>query len=84
MAEQQPLKGAVLVDCAKANAKAGVAIAAQRCGYGDDTDQFLRALQSTTAEMGIDIQELSDLTTEQQTVRQLGGKEIAPDSPSQL
>jgi hypothetical protein len=84
MSASKPLKGIELVDCAKANAPQGVALAADLCGYGQDTAKFQRELQQACQEMGVEISELSDLITEQQTVRQSGGIEIAPDTPSEL
>ncbi|GAB4382991.1 MAG: hypothetical protein Kow00121_44080 [Elainellaceae cyanobacterium] len=84
MAASKPLKGIELVDCAKANASQGVAVATELCGYGQDAAQFQRELQSACEQMGVEINELSDLITEQQIVRDGGGIEIAPDTPSNL
>ncbi len=84
MSASKPLKGIELVDCAKANAPQGVAVAAELCGYGQDVAGFQQELQQACRDMGVEISELSDLITEQQTVRQSGGVEIAPDSPSSL
>jgi hypothetical protein len=84
MSSSKPLKGIELVDCAKANAPQGIEVAADLCGYGQDTVTFQQALQQACQEIGVEIDELSDLITEQQTVRQVGGIEIAPDTPSDL
>lgn len=84
MSSSTPLKGIELVDCAKANASQGVIVAAELCGYKQNTTRFQQELQQACQEMGVEITELSDLITEQQTVRQKGGIEIAPDSPSSL
>ncbi|WP_416674218.1 hypothetical protein [Egbenema bharatensis] len=84
MSASKPLKGIELVDCAKANARQGVEVAAELCGYGQDIISFQQELQQACQGMGVEISELSDLITEQQTVRQRGGVEIAPDSPSSL
>jgi len=84
MASSAPLKGIELVDCAKANAAQGLNVAAELCGYGKDVAQFQHELQQACQQMGIEISELSDLITEQQMVRETGGIEIAPDTPSQL
>lgn len=84
MASSAPLKGIELVDCAKANAAQGSSVAAELCGYGEDVAQFKQELQQACQQMGIEISELSDLITEQQVVREAGGIEIAPDTPSQL
>jgi hypothetical protein len=84
MPASKPLKGIELVDCAKANAPQGVLVATELCGYGQDVVTFQQELQQACQDMGVEISELSDLITEQQTVRQMGGVEIAPDSPSSL
>jgi hypothetical protein len=55
MASASPLTGAVLVDCAKANVRAGLAIAAERCGYSSDVEAFQTALTAACTEMGISI-----------------------------
>lgn len=84
MTSPKPLKGIELVDCAKANAVQGVHVAAELCGYGEDISRFEQELKDACKHMGIEISELSDLVTEQQMVREMGGIEIAPDSPSSL
>jgi hypothetical protein len=84
MSSSKPLKGIELVDCAKANAAQGVEVAADLCGYGQDTATFQKELQQACQDIGVEIDELSDLITEQQTVRRIGGIEIAPDTPSDL
>lgn len=40
MASETPLTGVFLVDCARANAERGLAIATKQCGYGNDTESF--------------------------------------------
>lgn len=84
MASSAPLKGIELIDCAKANAKQGVETAAQLCGYGDQFQTFRDELQSACRDIGVEISELNDLVTDQQTVLQQGGIEVAPDTPSEL
>lgn len=84
MASQTPLKGIELVDCAKANAKQGLETAAGLCGYGGDTSAFSQELKQACQSIGVDIDELSDLITDQQTVMRDGGVEVAPDTPSEL
>lgn len=84
MASSTPLTGIELVDCAKANAEQGVAIASHQCGYGPDTDHFIDALKKACGDMGITISGLEDLITEQQRIISTGGTEVAPDSPSEL
>lgn len=79
-----PLKGTDLVACAKPNASQGLAIAAERCGYGQDTDAFMSELHQACEEMGVDLNDFQDLITEQQRVKRMGGLEIAPDSQGSL
>ncbi|MBF2045966.1 MAG: hypothetical protein EDM05_042120 [Leptolyngbya sp. IPPAS B-1204] len=84
MAASEPLKGIELIDCAKANAKQGIEVAANLCGYGDDLTEFRQQLHQACQQIGVEMTELSDLITEQQTVLQTGGIEIAPDTASEL
>lgn len=84
MSQKTPLTGLELVDCAKANATSGIAIACERCGYANQTGAFLDALKVACAEMGIEIHELGDLITEQQSILETKGIEIAPDTTSEL
>lgn len=80
MASSSPLTGVVLVNCAKANAEAGLAIAAERCGYGSDTEAFQTALKAACVEMGISIESLAE--TEQSPGPVITGIEVAPDTLS--
>lgn len=84
MASQTPLKGIELIDCAKANAEQGIETAADLCGYGKDLGTFSQELKQACQNIGVDIDELSDLITDQQTVMGDGGVEVAPDTPSNL
>jgi hypothetical protein len=84
MASPTPLQGTDLIDCAKANAKQGIETATYLCGYGEDINQFKTELKQACHKIGIEIQELSDLITEQQTLIKNGGIEIAPETPSEL
>lgn len=84
MSAAQPLYGTDLVDCAKASAKQGVEAAARNCGYGEDIKGFQSHLKTACAEMGISIQGLEDLITDQQIEKEIRSVEIAPDSPSSL
>lgn len=84
MASSEPLKDTDLIDCAKANAKQGIETAAMRCGYGQDLESFEQNLKQACDRIGVDIQELSDLVTDQQRVIEKGGLEIAPETPSDL
>lgn len=84
MSASNPLNGIELIDCAKANAKQGIEVAARQCGYGNNLTEFQQALQQACHEIGVEISELSDLITDQSTLQQMGGIEIAPDTPSNL
>ena len=84
MSASQPLQGTELIDCAKANAKQGIETATELCGYGKDYNFFKRELQIACQNIGVEVNELSDLITERQTVQTFGGIEVAPDTPSQL
>lgn len=84
MAASQPLTGIELIDCAKANAKQGIGVAANLCGYGTNTAHFQQELQQACRNIGVEIAELKDLITDQQTVMQTGGIEVAPDTTAEL
>ena len=84
MASPTPLKDTDLIDCAKANAKDGIETAAYLCGYGDDINTFERELKQACDRIGVKYKELGDLITDQDTIVNLGGIEIAPDTPSDL
>ncbi len=84
MAASSPLKGIELIDCAKANAKKGAEFAAQQCGYGNQTKQFLDAVQDACQSIGVDVNELRDLISDQQQVKVSHGIEIAPETPTNL
>ncbi|NJR41295.1 MAG: hypothetical protein HC767_00205 [Akkermansiaceae bacterium] len=84
MSSAKPLKGLELVDCAQANAKQGINTATELCGYGTDITEFRQELQQACDHMGIKMTELSDLIPDPQTLLQMGGIEVAPDTPSEL
>ncbi|MEB3356828.1 MAG: hypothetical protein VKK04_08885 [Synechococcales bacterium] len=84
MSASKPLQGAELISCAKANAKSGVADAANQCGYGNDIATFERTLKETCDRMGMDIESLGDLVSDQQRTIEQGMVEIAPDSYDEL
>lgn len=84
MSASQPLQGIELIDCARANAKQGVAIAAELCGYGANITQFQQSLQQACHNIGVEIDELSDLITDQPALIRQPGVEFAPDSPTEL
>lgn len=84
MTDKKMLEGIELVSCAKASASAGVATVAKNCGYGTDIEQFRAALQKACADMGVEVDGIADLLTDQQQVIQEGGLEIAPETSSEL
>lgn len=84
MSAPTPLTGIELIDCAKANAKQGVENAAQLSGYGTDVDQFMQELQQACSNIGVEIDSITDLITEQQRMRQTLGLEIVPDTTGSL
>jgi hypothetical protein len=83
MVDFAPLQGLELIDCAKANRKEGMVVAAQRCGYNDDLVAFERELKKACEAIGVEVsfQDLDD--TPSVMVRE-PGLEIAPDTPTQL
>jgi hypothetical protein len=83
MASSSPLTGVVLVDCAKANVENGVEVAANQCGYGDDTRAFEEALKSACADMNIDLEEFAELSVGKR-VNSREGIEVYPDTPDKL
>ena len=84
MTSQTPLTGIELISCAKASAASGPEVAAKNCGYGDNIEQFRTSLRTACSDMGVEIDGVSDLLTEQQQVLQEGGIEIAPESMDRL
>jgi len=79
------LQGIELINCAKANAKQGSVAAARNCGYDDNIGLFTESLQKACQEIGVDINELNDLITDQQLAKE--GKniiEVSPDTASDL
>jgi hypothetical protein len=84
MASSTPLKGLELVDCARANAKQGIETAADLCGYGQDINTFSQELQKACDQMGVTVNELSDLITEQDALINTEGEIVAPETESIL
>lgn len=84
MASSTPLIGTDLIDCAKANAKQGIETAAYLCGYGKHLDNFKQNLVQACDDIGVEVHELSDLITDQQMLKESGGLDIAPETPSNL
>ncbi len=67
------LKGIELIDCARANAAQGLETAAQLCGYGHDLSMFEHELKQACFNIGVDVQTLGDLITDQQALIQSRG-----------
>jgi hypothetical protein len=79
------LQGIELIDCAKANAKQGVAIAAERSGYGQNIGLFIENLNKACQQIGVNINELEDLITDQQVAKERRKTmDVAPDTVSDL
>ena len=78
------LQGIELIDCAKANAKQGVAIAAEQCGYDRNVGLFVENLHKACQQIGVNIQEFDDLITDQEIAKQEKVMDIAPDTVSEL
>ena len=78
------LQGTDLIDCAKANAKQGLSIAAKQCGYGERLEDFQQNLKQACQEIGVEIEQLSDLITDRQLAKEQRGIEVAPESKSEL
>jgi hypothetical protein len=72
MASSVPLQGSELISCAKANAKQGLTTTAKLCGYGDNIELFQNNLKQAGQDIGVDLEDLSDLITTQQQVREMG------------
>ena len=76
------LHGIELLDCAQANAKAGLSTTAQQCGYGHNILAFQNELQKAGSDIGIQISGLQDLILETKKVER--GRDFSPDSPEQI
>jgi hypothetical protein len=82
MSSSSPLQGYELIDCARANAKKGIEIAAQRCGYGDDLTQFEQSLRQAGKAIAVEIHSFDDLINP--TAHQERGVEVGPRTSTQL
>ncbi|MDJ0568262.1 MAG: hypothetical protein QNJ53_04380 [Pleurocapsa sp. MO_192.B19] len=79
------LQGIELINCAKANAKQGVAVAAEQSGYNKNIGLFIENLHKACQQIGVDINELYDLITDQQIAQENRKvREISPDTISKL
>lgn len=79
------LQGIELIDCAKANAKQGAAVAAKLSGYDNNVGLFIENLHVACQQIGVDINELEDLITDQQIAKENRHvEEVAPETLSDL
>jgi hypothetical protein len=84
MTASVPLQGLELVSCAQANAKQGLKTAAKLCGYGENIKLFQDNLKQAGQDMGVDIENLSSLITDQQQVREMGEISFSPDPTTNI
>ena len=84
LTEPQPLTGAELIDCARANASRGIETAASLCGYGKDVSRFREALKQAGHQMGLEIESLRDLMSFPTSLTGRKGIEVAPDKFNSL
>ena len=82
MTSSQPLHGIELLDCAQANAKSGLSIATEQCGYGKDIEAFNKELQKAAREKGLHISNLKDLILEISQIER--EKVFSPDTPGRI
>jgi 5,10-methylene-tetrahydrofolate dehydrogenase/methenyl tetrahydrofolate cyclohydrolase len=79
------LQGIELIDCAKANAKQGVKVAAALSGYENNEDLFIENLQAACQKIGVNVSELEDLITDQQLAKENRRViEVSPDTVADL
>ena len=83
MTSSIPLHGTELVDCAQANAKQGISVAAQQCGYHDNIETFQRELTDALEHIGVKNKDFDDLL-KTVVVRPEIGIKIAPDTSTEL
>jgi len=82
MTSSTPLQGIELISCAKANVEQGLAATCQQCGYGENVQLFQQNLVLTGQEIGVNLDQLSNLTTVQQRVPEKDEIEGTPDTTS--
>ncbi len=58
---ESPLEGEELTDCARANASAGVETAAKVCGFGTDTQRFLKNLREAAQALELPLESFKKL-----------------------
>lgn len=82
MTSSKPLHGIELVDCAQANARSGLSIATEQCGYGNNIEAFQNELQKASSKIGIHISSLEELILENQKIER--ERVFAPDTPGRI
>ena len=60
---EEPLTGEELVNCAGANASSGVENAAKLCGFGADTERFVRDLTAAAQQLDLPLESFKSLLT---------------------
>ena len=58
---EHSLQGEELTNCARANASAGVEMAAKLCGFGSDTEKFQTTLKQTAKELQLPLSSFKKL-----------------------
>lgn len=82
MASSDRLVGTELIDCARANGKEGIEVAAKLCGYGNDIAGFELEFQRAAQSLNLHLSSFYDLVKMPQThEREI---EIAPESSTQF
>lgn len=84
MTASKVLQGTELIDCAKANAKQGLTVAAKQCGYEDRIEDFQENLKKACQEIGVEIEQLADLITDRQIPQEGKGIKVEPETKSKL
>jgi hypothetical protein len=83
MSSQTPLQGMDLISCAQANIKQGIEEAAFQCGYSQDAQLFIDALERACQDIGIAIDDVTQLGKQDAEV-EARGVIVAPDSQGHL
>jgi hypothetical protein len=83
MTSPTPLHGTELIDCAQANAKEGILVAAHQCGYSNNIDTFQHELKVALEHIGIKNKNFEDLV-EMVALEPNLGVQIAPDTATNL
>ncbi|MGL5875637.1 MAG: hypothetical protein ACRC2R_25285 [Xenococcaceae cyanobacterium] len=79
MASSTQLKGIELISCAQASAEQGLATAARQCGYGNNIILFQKNLTQAGRQIGIKLDNMSNLTVSPTKIRKRGEVKINLD-----